>query len=82
MTCPTCAERRRKLLEAWQNRQIVEAVRQAALGAAEMVGVVNRECAHEFMRQQPNGYGGYYYECPQCGVSGTRPAPWADGQPL
>lgn len=39
MTCPTCAERRRKLLEAWQNRQIAEAVRQAALGAAEMVGV-------------------------------------------
>lgn len=39
MTCPTCAERRAKLLEAWQNRQIAEAVRQAALGAAEMVGV-------------------------------------------
>ena len=39
MTCPTCAERRRKLLEAWQNRQIAEAVRQAALVAAEMGGV-------------------------------------------
>lgn len=37
--CTTCAERRRKLLEAWQNRQIAEAVRQAALVAAEMVGV-------------------------------------------
>jgi len=37
MTCPTCAERRRKLLEAWQNRQIAEAVRETAKGVRDIV---------------------------------------------
>lgn len=37
MTCPTCTERRAAILKAWQERQIAEAVRQAALGAGDMI---------------------------------------------
>lgn len=36
-TCPTCAERRAAIMKAWQERQIAEAVRQAALGVRDMV---------------------------------------------
>lgn len=43
MTCQSCLDRRRKLMEAWQNRQIAEAVRQAALGAAELVGIKEKK---------------------------------------
>lgn len=35
--CATCAERRRAIIEAWQDRQVKEAVRQAALGVKDMV---------------------------------------------
>lgn len=37
MTCKPCAERRAAILKAWQERQIAEAVRQAALGAGDMI---------------------------------------------
>lgn len=35
--CATCAERRRAIIEAWQERQVKEAVRQTALGVKDMV---------------------------------------------
>lgn len=37
MTCRTCAERRRAIMQAWQDKQIAEAVRLAAGGVKEMV---------------------------------------------
>lgn len=37
MTCIPCAERRAAIMKAWQDKQIAEAVRQAALGAGDMV---------------------------------------------
>lgn len=37
MTCLTCAERRAAIMKAWQEKQIAEAVRQAALGAGDMI---------------------------------------------
>lgn len=39
MDCDDCAARRRKLLDALLAARIAEAVRQVAIGAAEMVGV-------------------------------------------
>lgn len=35
--CKTCAERRRAIIEAWQERQVKEAIRQTALGVKDMV---------------------------------------------
>lgn len=43
MTCESCAERRRAVYDAWINGQIAEAVKQAALGAGEIVGLVKKE---------------------------------------
>lgn len=37
MTCKPCTERRAAIMKAWQERQIAEAVRQAALGVRDMV---------------------------------------------
>ena len=37
MTCTPCEERRRKLLDALLAARIAEAVKQAAIGAKEMV---------------------------------------------
>lgn len=79
MTCPTCAERRAAILHAWQERKIAEAVRLAAGGVKEMVR--GKKCRHEFMRQETNEYGEYEYNCPECGVNGTSPAPLMDGEP-
>lgn len=39
MTCIPCQERRKAIMDAWLEGKIAEAVRQAALVAAEMVGV-------------------------------------------
>lgn len=41
--CPTCAERRAALLKAYQEGKIAEAVRLAAGGVLEMVGLKERE---------------------------------------
>lgn len=82
MTCQSCAERRQAVMRAWQEGKIAEAVKQAAIGAAELTGLKAKGCAHEFLRQQPNEYGDYVYECPDCGASGTRPTPWSEGLPL
>lgn len=37
MPCKSCAERRRAIMQAWQDKQIAEAVRLAAGGVKEMV---------------------------------------------
>lgn len=37
MTCKTCLERRREIMQAWQERQIAEAVRLAAGGLRDIV---------------------------------------------
>lgn len=42
MTCTPCQERRKKMLDALLNAKIVEAVKQAALGAAEMTGIKDK----------------------------------------
>ena len=39
MSCEPCEERRRKVLDALLALRIAEALRQVAIGAAEMVGV-------------------------------------------
>lgn len=43
MTCEPCEQRRRALFDAWQQQQIAEAVKQAALGAAELVGIKKKD---------------------------------------
>lgn len=37
MSCKSCAERRRAIMKAWQDKQIAEAVRLTAGGVKEMV---------------------------------------------
>lgn len=37
MPCKSCIERRRAILDAWQDKQIAEAVKQAALGVREII---------------------------------------------
>lgn len=39
MACDACTERRRKLLDALLEARIAEAIKQAAIGAAEMTGM-------------------------------------------
>lgn len=56
--CEPCAERRRKLLDALIEARIAEAVKQAALGAAEMVGLKEKEHADgEELRGASRGMG-------------------------
>lgn len=43
MTCKTCTERRRAIMGAWQEKKIAEAVRQAALGAGDMIRKVIKD---------------------------------------
>ena len=43
MTCLNCTERRDKLRAAFVEAKIAEAVKQAALGLGEMVGVVKKK---------------------------------------
>lgn len=43
MTCKTCLERRRETMQAWQQKKIAEAVRQAALGAGDMIRKVIKD---------------------------------------
>lgn len=43
MTCKPCAERRAAIMKAWQERKIAEAVRQAALGAGDMIRKVVKD---------------------------------------
>lgn len=38
MTCRQCAEQRRRVLEAWQNREMTKALAELAKGAAMMAG--------------------------------------------
>lgn len=37
MTCTPCQERRAKLMQAWQERKIAEAVREMAKGVGEIL---------------------------------------------
>lgn len=41
--CTPCAERRRKFMDALLHARIADAAKQAALGAAEMVGIKEKE---------------------------------------
>lgn len=43
MTCKTCLERRREIMQAWQQKKIAEAVRLAAGGLRDMVGKVVKQ---------------------------------------
>lgn len=80
MVCKACLERRRAIMEAWQEKKIAEAVRLAAGGLRDMVKDKGG-CRHEFMRQELNEYGRHEYNCPECRVSGTRDTPLMDGEP-
>lgn len=51
MACRECQERRQRVRDAWVNRQIAEAVRQAAIGAAEIVGIKEKRVGVE--RDEP-----------------------------
>jgi hypothetical protein len=37
MTCPTCAERRKAIMDAWLEGKIAEAVRETAKGVRDIV---------------------------------------------
>lgn len=43
MACEACNERRQRVRDAWVNGRIAEAVKQAAIGAAELTGVKAKE---------------------------------------
>ena len=43
MTCESCEDRRRRLLDALMQAKIAEALKQAALGAAEMAGLKDKD---------------------------------------
>lgn len=56
--CEPCAARRRQLLDALLEARIAEAVKQATLGAAEMVGLKEKERADdEELRGASRGMG-------------------------
>jgi hypothetical protein len=54
MSCRQCAERRRALADAARSGSITETIRQAAIGAAEMVGL--REKESNIGLVAPDGY--------------------------
>lgn len=43
MTCKSCQERRRAIMDAYLDGKIAEALKQAALGAAEIVGLKKKD---------------------------------------
>lgn len=43
MTCEPCAERRRKVLDAILDARIAEALKQAAIGASELIGLKGKD---------------------------------------
>ena len=55
MVCQSCEERRKMVRDAWINGQIAEAVRQAAIGAAELSGLKEKSIGVE--RRQSIGLG-------------------------
>jgi len=47
MSCPDCEARRRAFVDAAMRRNVVEATKQAAKGAAELIGVKTKTAVAE-----------------------------------